>query len=77
MKKRTRKERKEAFKKVYYAELQKQGVIERPTEPAAIEEPVEEKTKAELVKEAEALGLTVKSKMTKAQISDLIRKVGE
>ena len=77
MKKRTRKERKEAFKKVYYAELQKQGVIERPTEPAASEEPVEEKTKAELIKEAEALGLTVTSKMTKAQIIELIRKVGE
>ena len=77
MKKRTRKERKEAFKKVYYAELQKQGVIERAVEPAAIEEPIKEKTKAELVKEAEALGLTVTSKMTKAQIIELIRKVGE
>lgn len=77
MKKRTRKERKEAFKKVYYAELQKQGVIERAVEPAAITEPVKERTKAELIKEAEALGLTVTSKMTKAQIIELIRKVGE
>lgn len=77
MKKRTRKERKEAFKKVYYAELQKQGVIERAVEPAAITEPVKERTKAELIKEAEALGLRVTSKMTKAQISDLICKVGE
>lgn len=30
MKKRSRKERKEAFKKAYYAELEKQGLKDKP-----------------------------------------------
>lgn len=63
MKKRSRKEKKEAFKKAYYAEMQKQGLMETQAK---------ELTKAELVKKAKELGIEIKSNMTKVKIVELI-----
>lgn len=71
MKKRTRKEKKEAFKQAYYKELQKQGVISTDNAQNV------DKTKKELIEEAEKLGLEVNSRMTKAQLQELIDKESE
>ena len=68
MKKKSLRERKEAFKKAYYEELTK--INERENNKNKPSET--EKTKAQLIEEAESLGLQVNSKMTKAQIIELI-----
>jgi hypothetical protein len=69
MKKRSRRERKEDFKKAYYAELQKQGIMDEKKEP---EKKLEDMTKKELIEFAKSKELDVNEKMTKAEIIELI-----
>lgn len=66
MKKRSRRERKEDFKKAYYAELQKQGIVDKP------EKKLEDMTKKELIEVAKNKELDVNDRMTKAEIIELI-----
>lgn len=65
MKKRTMKERREAFRKAYYAELNKQGVMDSETK---------ELTRAALMTKAKEMGLEVNNKMTKADLEKLIKE---
>ena len=69
MKKRSRRERKEDFKKAYYAELQKQGIVDEKKEP---EKKLEDMTKKELIELAKSKELDVNEKMTKAEIIEVI-----
>lgn len=66
MKKRSRRERKEDFKKAYYAELQKQGIVDKP------EKKLEDMTKKELIEVAKNKELDVNDRMTKAEIIEAI-----
>jgi len=66
MKKRSRRERKEDFKKAYYAELQKQGIVDKP------EKKLEDMTKKELIEKAKEKSIEVNNRMTKAEIIELI-----
>lgn len=66
MKKRTRRERKENFKKVYYAELYNQGILDNNDSKYS------KLTKAELLKIAEEKGIEYNSKTTKAELIKLI-----
>jgi len=69
MKKRSRRERRADFKKAYYAELQKQGIMDEKKEP---EKKLEDMTKKELIELAKSKELDVNEKMTKAEIIGLI-----
>jgi len=66
MKKRSRRERKEDFKKAYYVELQKQGIVDKP------EKKLDDMTKKELIELARSKELDVNDRMTKAEIVELI-----
>ena len=68
MKKRSRRERKEDFKKAYYAELAKQGIVDEKKE----EKKLEDLTKKELIEIAKSKELDVNDRMTKTQIIELI-----
>ena len=68
MKKRSRRERKEDFKKAYYAELQKQGIVDEKKE----EKKLGDMTKKELIEVAKNKELDVNDRMTKAEIIELI-----
>lgn len=81
MKKKNRKERMLAFRKAYYSELNKQGVMdsERKEEVVPFErvdytvEQVTELTRSALMKKAKEMGLEVNNKMTKADLEELIK----
>ena len=66
MKKRSRRERKEDFKKAYYAELQKQGIVDKS------EKKLEDMTKKELIEKAKEKSIEVNDRMTKAEIIEAI-----
>lgn len=68
MKKRVRKDKLEAFRKAYYAELNKAGVMDSEKEE------VVELTRAALMKKAKEMGLEVHNKMTKADLEQLIKE---
>lgn len=66
MKKRSIRERKEAFKKAYYAELQKQGLINNNE--------AKQMTKTELIELAKQKGIEVNSRMTKAELENILKE---
>lgn len=68
MKKKTRKDKQEAFRKAYYAELNKMGVMDSEHKE------VTELTRAALMKKAKEMGLEVHNKMTKADLEQLIKE---
>ena len=68
MKKKNRKERMLAFRKAYYSELNKQGVMDSEKK-----EEVVELTRSALMKKAKEMGLEVNNKMTKADLEELIK----
>lgn len=59
-------ERRANFKAAYYAELQKQGIVDEP------EKKLEDMTKKELIELAREKELDVNEKMTKAEIIEII-----
>lgn len=77
MKKKTRKDKLEAFRKAYYAELNKAGVMdsEAKVEVYVDDEVISlvELTRAALMKKAKEMGLEVHNKMTKADLEQLIK----
>lgn len=68
MKKRSIRERKEAFKKAYYEELNKQGLMDNKKEDLA------DKTKTELMEIAKNKDVKTNSKMTKAELLKAIEE---